>query len=450
MKLGDAEALTPDESEVVADSNLLFRRILSIRKQLTFLVALAVVNAFFRSQTTIHQYRGLTDGFYSVLSSNIIDHQQEQLRPLVWQNCTAEQVQIIKHQLPADGCERHQNRPWNNRCSFSYATRCPDNKWLQEIYSTSNNNKLGGTTAVNVGCNKAMDAVNALRMLSGDPQFDLERWRSVLFHGKDPSEIEGGRCGQEHQAQFELSTRSNDTSSRRWQDDHAVVHCIEAMPVTFDELNRTAYALHWQDRLVVHNAALADNDGSVLFPNPQGKIGVENMGIENCIGKNAQACKKVPMYRLDKFAEQFVQQSPDGVIDFISIDVEGYDFDVLLGANETLKRTKYIEFEYNWKGNWKQYSLSAVIERLYRTWGLVCFWAGAQGNLWRITSADSSCFLDHYNLKFWSNVACVNPVLAPAMAIRMEGYFQGTLKRGQGIRYADQPTASTNGQILSK
>ena len=33
----------------------------------------------------------------------------------------------------------------------------------------------------------------------------------------------------------------------------------------------------------------------------------------------------------------------------LCIDVEGYDFDVMLGANNTLAKTEYLEFEYSTK-----------------------------------------------------------------------------------------------------
>ena len=39
-------------------------------------------------------------------------------------------------------------------------------------------------------------------------------------------------------------------------------------------------------------------------------------------------------------------------INVLSIDVEGFDFDVLFGAGNVLDRTEYIEFEYYMDGNW--------------------------------------------------------------------------------------------------
>jgi hypothetical protein len=117
-----------------------------------------------------------------------------------------------------------------------------------------------------------------------------------------------------------------------------------------------------------------------------------------------------------------------------------------MGAEQTLRRTKYVEFEYNWKGQWKQHSLSTVIARLKEA-DFACYWPGAYGHVWRITD----CWLDYYSYKFWSNVACVNRQ-APNTDVgqRMEQLFQETLAAGQKIHYGDKETANTNGGWQSK
>ena len=177
------------------------------------------------------------------------------------------------------------------------------------------------------------------------------------------------------------------------------------------------------------NAAMASVDGVALFPNVEEKVGVEGMGLADC-KKKQDHCKEVPLYKLDTYLKEI------GPIDFISIDVEGYDFDVLLGANETLPRVRYLEFEYNWKGSWGKQKLSDATS-FFKSHGFTCYWAGTEGHIWRITD----CWLDYYDLHFWSNVACVNlndPVIEP-MARRMEQLFQETLAAGKSIHIAEKP-----------
>lgn len=376
--------------------------------------------------------------------------------------CSSEDLDTVKRQLPNGDCSDTFKMPWQNECSFSYATRCPEAVWLTEQYTTNTDpaagaaasNRIGASTstdndtdtsmppalAIYVGCNKAMDAVNSLRMISGDATYDRDRWRDLFFEGH---KFEAGRCGQDTGEQFPIAGHRDKKKNTR----NAVVHCIEAMPVTATRLNETVQALGWQNQLVVSNVAVSDTDGSILFPDVKGKVGVENLGIENCQGKDAQQlCKNVPLYRLDTFAEQFLPK--DGsLVDFLSIDVEGFDYDVLLGAPQSLKRTKYVEFEYNWKGKWKDHKLSTAVDMLKDS-GFVCYWAGSFGRIWRITD----CWLDYYDLKFWSNVACVNvrlPEAAP-LAARMEELFRQTLAAGRSLSYSSKDTANTDGGIRAE
>jgi hypothetical protein len=453
--------------------------------------------------------------------------------------CTAFQLDTIRRQLPVADCHDYQARPWYNKCSFSYATRCPDASfWLGPEYNHNHNdpnkttarikddrttNSLtaaatgpggsgsrgggenGRRIAIYVGCNKALDAVNTLRMLSGDPRFDKTVWRNALFgmdHGPRldnsnkgtsvplaaPLKFEGGRCGQDNDDQFELAPNSAMMNAVP-----TTVHCIEAMPVTARHLQQTAQKLRYNDQLIVANVAMgnvADDDPStttkrtVWFPNRNDDtIGVENLGISNCPqdgppppGKsnnnNPIDCIQVPLYGLDGYLRRYdtvlnhlLPSSPQAesfttaalpppqdaatfaeVIDFLSIDVEGYDYEVLLGAPLTLKRTKYLEFEYNWKGPWAAHQLSQVIDRLQTDHGLWCYWAGAHGNLWRITD----CWLSHYGTKFWSNVACVNARLSEAapLAQRMEERFANTLAAADSIRYDAEATSRTSGRVV--
>jgi hypothetical protein len=101
-----------------------------------------------------------------------------------------------------------------------------------------------------------------------------------------------------------------------------------------------------------------------------------------------------------------------------------------LGAPKTLKRVRYLEFEYNWKGLWKAHSLQYVTQTM-REQGFVCYWPGVGGHVWRITD----CWLAHNGLHHLSNVACVHMQRHPVVAKRMEELFLETLGQGPSIRY---------------
>jgi FkbM family methyltransferase len=353
--------------------------------------------------------------------------------------CTSEQLDMIEYQLPPKRCKKFANKPWQNRCSFSYATRCPKAVWLEEFYRHEHiHNHNHKPIAIYVGCNKAMDAVNTLRMISSDTAFDKDVWRDRLFANQT---VSSGNCNQEFEPQFALKDTAADLKFPL----EAVVHCIEASPITARRLKQTIEELGWQSSLVVVNAAMAASDGYARFPDRHvNSVGVETISMVDCtITGRKRFCKKIQQYKLDTYAQQFVLPATQP-IDFLSIDVEGFDWEVLLGATRTLERVNYLEFEYNWKGAWGNQTLSSAIGQL-KEQGFVCYWAGSFGNLWRITD----CWMDYYDLRFWSNVACVNTrqEAVQSMAARMEELFLETLASGRDIRYHNASSANTNGKL---
>jgi FkbM family methyltransferase len=309
--------------------------------------------------------------------------------------CTPEQLHLIDIDLPG--------------LRFSDLTRCPKATWYDSyLKSTSTPHFL----SVYVGCNKGFDAINTMRRATHSPLFDKPTWQTAL---KAASGVDAtGVCGAHIEPQFEIQEQK--TSS-------ATLHCIEAMPVTAAVLKKAASELELEKHgfHVVH-AALSRQDGTTRFPK-NSYFGREDMGIYGCEGMGAKTsdhCEEVPMYSLDSFVNKHVQ---DGIIHFLSIDVEGSDYDVLMGGGNTLKRVEYLEFEYHEFKPWAKYPLSSAIDPL--DWlDFTCYWAG-QDKLWRITG----CYRPQYDGHGWSNVACVNRVLAPELAEQMERKFLETITK---------------------
>lgn len=63
------------------------------------------------------------------------------------------------------------------------------------------------------------------------------------------------------------------------------------------------------------------------------------------------------MYSLDSYIQTFIPNTitnsndneEEIPINYLSIDVEGWDYEVLLGGKQNvLQRVHYLEFEYNW------------------------------------------------------------------------------------------------------
>ncbi len=347
--------------------------------------------------------------------------------------CSNAQLDIIRYQLPPGECSNTSERPWRRSCSFSYATRCPDVVWLKEYYQQRYYKGTRDSSyslpaqkpflAIYIGCNKGMDAVNALRMGSGNAEFDKYLWRSTVVGIGNQTKMHPGGCQQELEEQFLIPP------SFKTADPNAQVHCIEAMPSTARKLSGAAQKLGWERWLKVKNLAMSDHDGSTLFPDHDAEVGIENMGIQSCNRKgNAVKCKEVPMFRLDNYTKTFGLENT--IVDVLSIDVEGFDWAVLSGGNETLSHTMYLEFEYNWMGPWAKQSFKDSLNSL-KEQGFICYWPGRFGHIWRLTD----CWQDYYDLKFWSNVACVKAKAHVELANRMEYLFLSTLALNRSVQY---------------
>ena len=156
--------------------------------------------------------------------------------------------------------------------------------------------------------------------------------------------------------------------------------------------------------------------------------GIEGYGIDSCSlmtdneEEEKQYCRPVPLVTLDEHFADIVK-SKDRTIQVLKVDTEGWDYPVLLGGGkEMLRMTEYLEFEYHLAGVWQNHSLQTAVEAL-DAMGFTCYWAGAN-KLWQITG----CWMDHYDGKFWSNLACAHRELVPALAERMERTFRNTIK----------------------
>jgi FkbM family methyltransferase len=122
--------------------------------------------------------------------------------------------------------------------------------------------------------------------------------------------------------------------NQRWQalGDHLVVHGFDPIEEVVRELTEQNH--HRPDRHY-HCMALGNVDGEQEFyfnpANPTASS-MFRQGIGRFEVENAEQLRQVPIRRLDSlFAEGLIPQA-----DFIKVDVEGFEKDVLLGARELL------------------------------------------------------------------------------------------------------------------
>ena len=387
------------------------RKLLTIC-QCAVVITTLIIGGIFYSALKVNKI--LSEEYIDSLIPSNSNHNSKEISTSIEKppKCTSEQKATILKQLSPTYCNLH-HQAYHQKCSFTQATKCVEPTWLESYYKDLKRNKAEDFVAVYVGCNKGYDAVNALRMGTGSSRYDKEIWKEKLQETRMSSV-----CGQnENQFPFVV-------------EDEAVVngyvHCLEPMAANFAKLDNAAKDLGWEDNFLVTRAAISNQTGTTIFDKAEfgsEKFGFANQGCGKMRDGKIRECDKVNVYTLDQYMEDIAKVKNNGIIHLLSVDVEGFDYDVLKGGSKILQRTAYLEFEYNWMGSWHKQHLIDAINDLDK-FGFTCYWAGL-GKLWRL---DESCWLEHFDFRTWSNVACVNRKFNSAVAQNMENIFLNTLE----------------------
>jgi FkbM family methyltransferase len=337
--------------------------------------------------------------------------------------CTTEELASVAHQLPRGGCETTQYKPWSrDKCSFSAATTCADPVWLREYHASTPLPAGERFVSIIQGCNKGDAALDMLHIGSKNSQFTVESWKDNFKEANAEDKVVDDR-----------GTCPKKAVTLAGPEQPAKVYCIEALPNNLAALERTKFESHIGDdsleSMEFINLALSDKPSTVRVPTTDA-IGVDSYFStwkKACHKNNDKAaCSDLKVDTMDHWIETQVKDLPkDAPIHHLSTNAEGHDYQVLVGAANTLSRVQYLDLQYHWYGDWGKRSLSDLMGRLKKK-GFTCYFAG-DNKLWRITD----CWQDHYEFRFWSNIACVNTQLVGAepLAQKMEAIFQETLKQ---------------------
>lgn len=88
-------------------------------------------------------------------------------------------------------------------------------------------------------------------------------------------------------------------------------------------------------RVFLNNYGLADFEGERGY----------NTGIQAFLGGETQEVAADRIFSL-KTLDWYVKSNKIKRIDFLKVDAEGYDYKVFLGAKESLKITRFLQYEY--------------------------------------------------------------------------------------------------------
>lgn len=105
----------------------------------------------------------------------------------------------------------------------------------------------------------------------------------------------------------------------------AEFHLFEPNPIFFSTLKSKT------DKAILNNFGLGDKDG--LFPYINGE---QAFSTSSSVGNQMLPIKRLDWYLSEKRIKK---------IDFLKIDTEGYDYNVLVGLGKYLKNVKYIYYE---------------------------------------------------------------------------------------------------------
>ena len=139
---------------------------------------------------------------------------------------------------------------------------------------------------------------------------------------------------------------------------------FEPLPDAFNELKKIEFKFN--KRLKAFNLAIGENSSNLhlYYENKKSEKAslVENLEKLSFIKDNNKNKILVEVRNLDSFENFFKDQK----IDFIKIDTEGFEYEVLKGAKKILEthKPKFIQIEFNWHQlirNQSLYSISKLV-----------------------------------------------------------------------------------------
>jgi len=293
---------------------------------------------------------------------------------------------------------------FNAKGQPQYNSQCPRNPMY--MASLVAHNELAETDVaerdrtpviVRIGCNKGDDFILSMRQWSKNGTYssrNLYNYQSQ-FNFTGPS---GYVCDKLDENLSDSLQEDASFTSALQSMRFVRGFCIEPMSTTMGMLISTFKTLGYQPPdVTLIQAAVSNYPGTAYFPISD--VGREDLGLQHADTSTEKV--QVQVITLDSL----VRESNIEKIDYLSIDTEGNDMQVILGGIHIFAAhlIRYFEFEYHFTGRWQTSNLRDLIE-LLDLFGYDCYWALNSGNLTRITG----CWHEDYNEKWWSNVACIS------------------------------------------
>ena len=202
-------------------------------------------------------------------------------------------------------------------------------------------------TLVSIGCNKGHEFVSHMHLWSRNNSFSASDYKAIAKHSFP--DVARPSCtdieGEEEDAQRDQKREEavNAAHQSGFTERPTRGYCIEPMSQNTHYLQTCMGELGLLGQIHVIGAAVSSVPGTAAFPD--GPAGAENLGLD--VAGPHKMNTTAPSVQVQVITlDGLVQSENIETIDFLSIDTEGNDMRVVLGAIRTLAAAtiRYLEF----------------------------------------------------------------------------------------------------------